>query len=74
MKCPKCGSSLESSTGEERVFKLRYGKRYEPTYICSAGCPGLWTETSIGLYQKMVQRERKKRRAILEERPALENK
>jgi len=73
MKCPKCDGLLESSTGEERAFKLQYGKRYEPTYICSAGCPGLWTETSIELYQKMVQMRRIRARAILEEQPAPEH-
>lgn len=73
MNCPKCGSPLEPSTdSKERPFKLQYGRKWESTYICSAGCPGLWTETSIGLYQEMIQRERKKRRAILEERPAPE--
>jgi len=73
MNCPKCGSPLEPSTNEERPFKLQYNKRYEPTFVCSGGCPGLWTETSIGLYQEGKQRERKKRVPILEEKPAPEN-
>ena len=72
MKCPKCGSLLESSTGEERVFKLQYGKRYEPAYTCTGGCPGLWTETSIGLYQEMIQRGQKRARRIPEEQPTPE--
>jgi len=73
MRCPKCGSPLEPSTDEKRAFKLQYGRKWEPTYVCPAGCPGLWTETSIGLYQEMVQMRRRKARAILEEQPAPEH-
>ena len=73
MQCPKCGNPLEPSTDEKQPFRLQYNKRYEPTYVCSAGCPGLWTETSIGLYQEMIQMGRRRARAILEEQPAPEH-
>lgn len=73
MQCPKCGGLLESSTDGDRAFKLQYGKHYEPTSICSAGCPGLWTKTSIGLYQEMMQMRRRRARATLEEQPAPEH-
>lgn len=74
MNCPKCCNPLEPSTDGEQAFKLQYGRKWEPTYICSDGCPGLWTETSIGLYQEMIQMRRRRARATLEEQPASEEK